>query len=219
MALFISETGEIGDDTVLTWLIKARYGQAATLPEAYLSISTRVLPAVRFYDRVSTTVLNSYVGPTLKSYLENLTAKLQQTFDRLGKRGKLTEKDISTGLREVRLALLEADVNFKVVKDFISAVRERAIGHDVLESLTPGQQVIQIVRDELGQLMGGSENNQLDLGTRPPVPIMLCGLQGAGKTTTCGKLARWLVDQGIESLSLNPDTVVDTWLYMSGQQD
>ena len=120
---------------------------------------------------------------------DTLTEKFDNVFKQLRGRGRLSEENIQQALREVRLALLEADVNFKVVKDFIAAVRERAVGHDVLESLTPGQQVIQIVRDELGQLMGGSENNQLDLGARPPVPIMLCGLQGAGKTTTCGKLA------------------------------
>ena len=120
---------------------------------------------------------------------DTLTEKFDSVFKQLRGRGRLSEENIQQALREVRLALLEADVNFKVVKDFVAAVRERAVGHDVLESLTPGQQVIQIVRDELGRLMGGSENNQLDLDARPPVPIMLCGLQGAGKTTTCGKLA------------------------------
>ena len=120
---------------------------------------------------------------------DNLTEKFDAVFKQLRGRGRLTEENIQQALREVRLALLEADVNFKVVKDFVAAVRERAVGHDVLGSLTPGQQVIQIVRDELGLLMGGSEDNQLDLAARPPVAIMLCGLQGAGKTTTCGKLA------------------------------
>lgn len=120
---------------------------------------------------------------------ETLTEKFESVFKQLRGRGRLSEENIQQALREVRLALLEADVNFKVVKDFVSSVRERAVGHDVLESLTPGQQVVQIVRDELGLLMGGSEDNQLDLAARPPVPIMLCGLQGAGKTTTCGKLA------------------------------
>lgn len=118
-----------------------------------------------------------------------LTDKFDAVFKQLRGRGRLTEENIQQALREVRLALLEADVNFKVVKDFVAAVRERAVGHDVLTSLTPGQQVIQIVRDELGLLMGGKEDNQLDLAARPPVAIMLCGLQGAGKTTTCGKLA------------------------------
>jgi len=120
---------------------------------------------------------------------DTLTEKFDAVFKQLRGRGRLTEDNIQQALREVRLALLEADVNFKVVKDFVAAVRERAVGHDVLESLTPGQQVVQIVRDELGLLMGGSEDNQLDLAARPPVVIMLCGLQGAGKTTTCGKLA------------------------------
>ncbi len=120
---------------------------------------------------------------------DTLTEKFDSVFKKLRGRGRLSEENIQQALREVRLALLEADVNFKVVKDFVAAVRERAVGHDVLESLTPGQQVIQIVRDELGLLMGGSEDNQLDLAARPPVSIMLCGLQGAGKTTTCGKLA------------------------------
>ena len=118
-----------------------------------------------------------------------LTEKFDAVFKQLRGRGRLSEENIQQALREVRLALLEADVNFKVVKDFVAAVRERAVGHDVLASLTPGQQVIQIVRDELGLLMGGKEDNQLDLAARPPVVIMLCGLQGAGKTTTCGKLA------------------------------
>jgi signal recognition particle subunit SRP54 len=120
---------------------------------------------------------------------DTLTEKFDAVFKQLRGRGRLTEENIQQALREVRLALLEADVNFKVVKDFVAAVRERAIGHDVLQSLTPGQQVVQIVRDELGRMMGGSEDNRLDLAARPPVPIMLCGLQGAGKTTTCGKLA------------------------------
>ena len=120
---------------------------------------------------------------------DNLTEKFDSVFKKLRGRGRLTEENIQQALREVRLALLEADVNFKVVKDFVAAVRERAVGQDVLESLTPGQQVVKIVRDELGRLMGAGEDNQLDLAARPPVAIMLCGLQGAGKTTTCGKLA------------------------------
>ncbi|MDH3998020.1 MAG: signal recognition particle protein [Desulfuromonadales bacterium] len=120
---------------------------------------------------------------------DSLSEKFDTVFKQLRGRGRLSEDNIKQALREVRLALLEADVNFKVVKDFVAAVRERAVGHDVLESLTPGQQVVQIVRDELGLLMGGDEDNSLDLAAKPPVAIMLCGLQGAGKTTTCGKLA------------------------------
>jgi len=120
---------------------------------------------------------------------DTLSEKLDAVFKKLRGRGRLTEEDVQAALREVRLALLEADVNFKVVKDFVAAVRERAVGQDVLQSLTPGQQVIRVVRDELALLMGSGDENLLDLAARPPVGIMLCGLQGAGKTTTCGKLA------------------------------
>ncbi len=107
----------------------------------------------------------------------------------------MTEENVKDALREVRLVLLEADVNFKVVKDFVEKVRVRAIGSQVLQSLTPGQQVIRIVHDELVALMGGGEDNSLDLAAKPPVSIMLVGLQGSGKTTTCGKLARFLKGQ------------------------
>jgi signal recognition particle subunit SRP54 len=120
---------------------------------------------------------------------DNLTEKFDSVFKKLRGHGRLNEENIQEALREVRLVLLEADVNFRVVKDFVSSVRERAVGQDVLKSLTPAQQVIKIVRDELGRLMGEEGENRLDLASRPPVPIMLCGLQGAGKTTTCGKLA------------------------------
>jgi signal recognition particle subunit SRP54 len=120
---------------------------------------------------------------------DNLTEKFESVFKKLRGHGRLTEENIQEVLREVRLVLLEADVNFRVVKDFIAAVRERAVGQDVLKSLTPAQQVIKIVRDELGRLMGEGEDNALNLGGRPPVPLMVCGLQGSGKTTSCGKLA------------------------------
>jgi signal recognition particle subunit SRP54 len=120
---------------------------------------------------------------------DTLSEKFESIFKKLRGQGRLTEDNIQEALREVRLVLLEADVNFKVVKDFVAAVRESAIGQDVLKSLTPGQQVIKVVREELGRLMGEGEANHLDLGARPPVAVMLCGLQGAGKTTTCGKLA------------------------------
>ncbi|TYO96070.1 signal recognition particle subunit FFH/SRP54 (srp54) [Geothermobacter ehrlichii] len=123
---------------------------------------------------------------------DNLTEKFEAVFKKLRGHGRLTEENIQEALREVRLVLLEADVNFRVVKDFVAAVRERAIGQDVLKSLTPAQQVIKIVREELARLMGEGEENDLDLAARPPVPVMLCGLQGAGKTTTCGKLALYL---------------------------
>lgn len=121
--------------------------------------------------------------------LDNLTEKFDSIFKKLRGHGRLTEENIKDALREVRLVLLEADVNFKVVKDFVEAVRERAVGQEVLKSLTPAQQVIKVVRDELGRLMGEGSDNRLDFGGRPPVAVMLCGLQGAGKTTTCGKLA------------------------------
>lgn len=120
---------------------------------------------------------------------DNLTEKFDSVFKKLRGHGRLTEENIQEALREVRLVLLEADVNFRVVKDFVASVRERAVGQEVLKSLTPAQQVIKVVRDELGRLMGEGDENHLDLAARPPVPVMLCGLQGAGKTTTCGKLA------------------------------
>lgn len=120
---------------------------------------------------------------------DNLTDKFDAVFKKLSGKGRLTESHVAEAMREVRLVLLEADVNFKVVKDFVAAVGERAVGSDVLKSLTPAQQVIKIVRDELGRLMGEGDDTTLDLAAQPPVAIMLCGLQGAGKTTTCGKLA------------------------------
>lgn len=107
----------------------------------------------------------------------------------------MTEENIKEALREVRLALLEADVNFKVVKDFVENVRSKAVGTEVLTSLSPGQQVIRIVHDELVAIMGGGEDNSLDLAAKPPVAIMMVGLQGAGKTTTCGKLGNLLKKQ------------------------
>jgi signal recognition particle subunit SRP54 len=126
---------------------------------------------------------------------DSLSDKLEQVFKKLRGQGVMTEENIKEALREVRLVLLEADVNFKVVKDFVEKVRVRAIGTQVLQSLSPGQQVIKIVHDELVALMGGGESNALDLAAKPPVAIMMVGLQGAGKTTSCGKLARLLKGQ------------------------
>ncbi|MCK4621014.1 MAG: signal recognition particle protein [Desulfuromonadales bacterium] len=120
---------------------------------------------------------------------DTLSDKLDSAFKKLRGRGRLTEQHIKESMREIRLALLEADVNFRVVKSFVGRVGERAVGREVLKSLTPAQQVIKIVREELAQLMGEGEDNSLDLAVKPPVSLMLCGLQGAGKTTTCGKLA------------------------------
>jgi len=120
---------------------------------------------------------------------DTLSDKLDAVFKKLRGHGRLTEQHVKETMREIRLVLLEADVNFRVVKDFVSRVGERATGQDVLKSLTPAQQVIKVVREELAVLMGEGEDNSLQLAAKPPVPLMLCGLQGAGKTTTCGKLA------------------------------
>lgn len=135
---------------------------------------------------------------------ENLSNKLQDTFRKLRGMGKLTEKNIEDALREVRLALLEADVNFKVVKEFIAGVKERAIGQEVMNSLTPGQQVVKIVYDELTRLMGEKEA-PLTIASQPPTVIMLVGLQGAGKTSTAGKLGALLKRQGRRPLLVAAD--------------
>ena len=119
---------------------------------------------------------------------EGLSDRLQATMQKMRGKGKVTEADIKTMMREVRLALLEADVNFKVVKEFVKTVSERALGSDVMQSLTPGQQVIKIVQEELTSLMGG-ENTSIKMANKPPTVVMMVGLQGAGKTTTAGKLA------------------------------
>jgi len=126
---------------------------------------------------------------------DNLSDKLNAVFKQLKGHGKLTEKNIEEGLREVRMALLEADVHFKIVKKFIADVKERALGQEVMASLTPGQQVIKIVGEELTELMGGRLEN-LDLSGSYPVSVMLVGLQGSGKTTTAGKLAVFLRKEG-----------------------
>ncbi|PRX40880.1 signal recognition particle subunit FFH/SRP54 (srp54) [Planifilum fimeticola] len=125
---------------------------------------------------------------------EGLSERLQAVLGKLRGKGKVTEADVKAAMREVRLALLEADVNFKVVKEFIDRVRERAVGQEVLKSLTPGQQVIKVVNEELTRLMGG-EQSKLTFSSSPPTVIMMVGLQGAGKTTTAGKLALYLKKQ------------------------
>ncbi|SDO85445.1 signal recognition particle protein [Halobacillus aidingensis] len=122
---------------------------------------------------------------------EGLSDRLQETIKKIKGKGKVNEQDVKEMTREVRLALLEADVNFKVVKDFVKRVRERAVGQEVMESLTPGQQVIKVVKEELTELMGGDES-KIAVAKRPPTVIMMVGLQGAGKTTTTGKLANLL---------------------------
>ncbi len=126
---------------------------------------------------------------------EGLSGKLQETLNKFRGKGRVTDKDVKEMMREIKLALLEADVNFKVVKDFINKVSERAIGQDVLESLTPGQQVIKIVNEELIELMG-REPAKLTYANKPPTVYMMVGLQGSGKTTTSGKLASLLRKQG-----------------------
>ncbi len=126
---------------------------------------------------------------------EGLSEKLSAAFKKLKQKGKLGEKDVKTAMREVRLALLEADVNYKVAKQFVDAVTERAVGAAVFESLTPAQQVIKIVHEELISLMGG-EVSRLHIPSKPPCVIMMCGLQGSGKTTHSGKLGKLLKSQG-----------------------
>ncbi|MGF7057247.1 signal recognition particle protein [Brassicibacter mesophilus] len=126
---------------------------------------------------------------------ESLAEKLQNALGKLKGKGKLSEKDVDNAMREVKLALLEADVNFRVVKKFVSTVKERAIGYEVMESLTPGQQVIKIVNEELTKLMGENES-KIEFAPTPPTIIMMCGLQGAGKTTTAGKLGALLKKKG-----------------------
>lgn len=125
---------------------------------------------------------------------EGLADRLQQTLKKLRGAGKLNEKDIKDAMREVKMALLEADVSFKVVKDFINKVTERAVGQEILESLTPGQQVVKIVNDQLTELMGNTQS-KIMFASKPPTILMMVGLQGAGKTTTCGKLGLVLKKQ------------------------
>ena len=126
---------------------------------------------------------------------QSLSEKLNNAFKKFKNKGKLTEADVKTGMREIKLALLEADVNFKVVKDFIKVVSERAVGSEVLESLLPAQQIVKIVNEELTALMGGTQS-KLTIASKPPTVIMMVGLQGAGKTTHAGKLAGLYKKQG-----------------------
>ena len=135
---------------------------------------------------------------------EGLAERLQNTFKKLRGHGKLSESDVNDAMREVRMALLEADVNFKVVKDFVKRIKERAVGQEVMSSLTPAQHVIKIVNEELTELMGGTQS-RIMISPKPPTVIMLVGLQGAGKTTTAGKLARMLKKQGKNPLLVAGD--------------
>jgi signal recognition particle subunit SRP54 len=135
---------------------------------------------------------------------ESLSEKLQSVFDRLGRKGRLSEEDVELALREVRVALLEADVSLKVVRQFVAAVKEKAVGQDVLHSLTPAQTVIKIVHDQLVELLGTSPP-RLTVASRPPTVIMLVGLQGSGKTTTAGKLAVQIRKMGHKPLMVAAD--------------
>ncbi len=135
---------------------------------------------------------------------EGLSEKLQDAFDKLKQKGKLSEEDVKTALKEVKLALLEADVNYRVVKDFIDSIEERAVGEAVMDSLTPAQQVIKIVNEELTDLMGGAQS-KLNFASSPPTVIMTVGLQGSGKTTTIGKLAKRLEEDGNNPLLVAAD--------------
>src|SRR4029450_9332504 len=135
---------------------------------------------------------------------DSLSTRLQDVFKTLRGQGRLTEQNVEAALREIRLALLEADVNFKVVKAFIDRVRDRAMGQDVLRSLSPSQHVVKIVRDEMLALFGDAAGG-LQTTSKHPRVILLLGLQGAGKTTTAGKLGKWLTKQGRHPLLVSTD--------------
>jgi len=152
--------------------------------------------------------------------LDALSTRLTAIFERLGGRGRLTEENVQEALREVRVALLEADVNFKVVRDFVERVRVKAIGQDVLRSITPAQQVVKVVHDELVELLGGS-GHRLAMASHPPTVMMLIGLQGSGKTTTAAKLARMYQKQGQHPMLAAADTyrpaAIDQLRTLGGQ--
>src|SRR6266849_1325686 len=135
---------------------------------------------------------------------DNLSDKLQRVFKGLRGEGKLTAENMEAALREIRVALLEADVHFRVVKQFIEAVKEKAMGEEVLTSLSPTQQVVKIVRDEMVKLLG-THTSRLRMANEPPSAIMLVGLQGSGKTTSTGKLARWLSKNGHNPMMVSVD--------------
>src|ERR671914_280999 len=156
-----------------------------------------------------------------RQMFDALSDRLQAALGDVRSRGKLTEDDVNKAMRQVRLALLEADVNFKVVKEFTAAVKERALGQDVLESLNPGQQVVKIVSDELTQLMGGA-GRDLALARPGPTVILMAGLQGSGKTTACGKLARHLREEhgmavGVAACDVYRPAAVDQLVKVGAQ--
>src|ERR1700750_2963698 len=135
---------------------------------------------------------------------ESLSEKLQSVFDRLGRKGRLTEEDVELALREVRVALLEADVSLKVVRNFVAGVKEKAVGQDVVHSLTPAQTVIKIVHDQLVELLG-TEPAKLNVSPKPPTVVLLVGLQGSAKTTHAGKLAVHVRKMGHKPLLVAAD--------------
>src|SRR5215475_2761955 len=135
---------------------------------------------------------------------ETLSDKLQRVFKNLRGEGRLTEVHLDEALKEIRMALLEADVNFKVVKQFTDTVRQKALGQEVLQSLSPAQQVVKIVHDELVETLGGT-NVRLNFTSQPPTVILLVGLQGSGKTTSSGKLSKWLVKNGHRPILVSVD--------------
>src|SRR5438874_7330776 len=153
--------------------------------------------------RRTSTITNAssvWSGP---SVFESLTERLDQALKKLTGRGKLSEADVDAGLREVRLALLEADVNYKVVKDFVGSIRTRAVGAEVMDSLNPGQQLVKIVNEEMIDLLG--ERAPMTYAPSPPTVIVLAGLQGSGKTTTSGKLALFVRREGHRPLLVSTD--------------
>jgi signal recognition particle subunit SRP54 len=135
---------------------------------------------------------------------ENLTDKLQRAFKNLRGQGTLTEENIGEALKEIRMALLEADVNFNVVKQLIEQIRVKALGHEVMTSLSPSEQVIKIVRDELVGILG-KDTAKLKFASQPPTVVLMAGLQGSGKTTTSGKLAHWLKQGGHRPMLVSVD--------------
>src|SRR5215475_9091369 len=146
----------------------------------------------------------AYTHPGIIIMFENLTDKLQRAFKNLRGQGTLTEENIGEALKEIRMALLEADVNFKVVKELVDHIREKAVGQEVMTALSPAEQVIKIMRDELVAILG-KDTAKLKFASQPPTVVLMAGLQGSGKTTTSGKLANWLKNGGHRPLLVSVD--------------
>src|SRR5919201_274611 len=199
------------------------FGAAASAPVAATSAAAMVTAATERRATVSRYPVDGagmrrqYTGPPM---FDTLSDKLQSALADLRGRGVLDEEAISRAMREVRLALLEADVNFEVVKQFVAHVRERALGQDVQKSLTPGQQVVKIVHEELTELMGAG-SSQLAFAQRPPTTILLAGLQGSGKTTAAAKLALLLRNDGrkpaLVAADLQRPAAIDQLIQLGAQ--